>query len=311
MQGGMYPFLSLADVRLDSDLAQRLPRRLAYYHLALPIAQDADGITVAMAHPEYPKVILVLETALGARVIPVRSFAETIRERLDDIWQREPLAHPMDTFDGLRVAHWAQSAGLLQHSEDYLWHFLDAMGRETQLETSVTNEFSASSGADLIVAAVGNAPPNSLFHMQASLLVIQDTAVLPHTILHVLRGHIPDYRVFDWLIPLARQNAADVTLLMGVDGYSKKPPISDLSSILLTQDRRNTHIAECRRRLSGADIAGRLKLRQGELLAAIRDELAERPYDLVAIAAEAYGDFAQQVSELVQESVPAFLVIKP
>jgi len=308
----MYPFLSLADVHLDSDIAQRLPRRLAYYHLALPIAQDADGITVAMAHPEYPKVIFVLEAALGARVIPVRSFAETIRQRLDDVWQREPLAQPTDTFDGLRVTHWVQSADELQPSEDYLRHFLGALERETQVETSVTSEFSAPSGADLIIGAVGQTPPpNALFHMQASLLVIRPNALPPRTVLHVLRGHIPDYRVLDWLIPLAQQSAAEITLLMSVDSYSKKPLVSDLSSILLTQDRRNTHIAECRRRLSVAGISGRLKLRQGELLAAIRDELAERPYDLVAIAAEAYGDFAQQVSELVLESAPAFLVIKP
>src|SRR5829696_4660784 len=164
----MYPFLSLADVHLDSDIAQRLPRRLAYYHLALPIAQDADGITVAMAHPEYPKVIFVLEAALGARVIPVRSFAETIRQRLDDVWQREPLAQPTDTFDGLRVTHWVQSADELQPSEDYLRHFLGALERETQVETSVTSEFSAPSGADLIIGAVGQTPPpNALFHMQA------------------------------------------------------------------------------------------------------------------------------------------------
>jgi hypothetical protein len=307
----VFPFLSLADVHLDTDLAQRLPRRLAYYHLALPIAQDADGITVAMAHPEYSKVILVLEGALGARVIPVRSFAETIRQRLDDVWQREPLAQPVDTFDGLRVTHWARSADELLHSEGYLRYFLDALERETQVEISVMSEFLASSSTDLIVAAVGDALPNVLFHMQASLLVIRPDALPPRTILHVLRGHIPDYRVLDWLIPLSRQNVAEVTLLMSIDGYSKKPPMSDLSSILLAQDRRNTHITECRRRLSGANVAGRLKLRQGELLVAIRDELAERPYDLVAIAAEAYGDFAQQVSELVQESSPAFLVIKP
>lgn len=308
----MYPFLSLADVHLDSDLARRLPRRLAYYHLALPIAQDADGITVAMAHPEYPKVILVLEAALGARIIPVRSFAETIRQQLDDIWQREAQALPADSFDGLRVVHWARSEVALQQSEPYVRHFLGALERETQTRTSITSEYGASLAPDLIIAAVGDAaPPDGLFHSPASLLVLQNASALPRRILHVLRGHIPDYRVLDWLVPLSRKRAAQVTLLIGVDGASRKPPVSDLSTILLTQDGRNRHISECRQRLSEAQVAGSLKLRQGELLTAVRDELAERPYDLVAIAAEAYGDFAQQVGELVRVSVPAFLVIKP
>ncbi len=79
----------------------------------------------------------------------------------------------------------------------------------------------------------------------------------------------------------------------------------------MAQDSRQAHIAECRRTLSDMGIAGRLKIRQQTLLSAIRDELAERPYDLVAIAAEAYGDFAQQVGEIVRSHTAAFLVIKP
>jgi hypothetical protein len=53
----MYPLLALADISIDPELARRLPRRLAYYHLALPIAQDEDDITLAMAYPENRRVV--------------------------------------------------------------------------------------------------------------------------------------------------------------------------------------------------------------------------------------------------------------
>lgn len=307
----MYPFLSLADVHLDADLARRLPRRLAYYHLALPIAQDADGITVAMAHPEYPKVILVLEAALGARVIPVRSFAETIRQQLDAVWQDEPQAQPTDSLDRLRVTHWGQTQDDIRFSVGYVEHFLSVLGRETQHEIIVSSEFPGTAGADLIIAAGDTPMPDALFHSPSSLLVVGTKALPPRRILHVLRGHIPDYKALDWLIPISRHGSGTITLLMGVDGYTRKPPMSDLSNILLMQDRRNTHIAECRRRLNAAGVGGKLKIRQGELLTAISEEVDEYSYDLVAIAAEAYGDFAQQVSELVRYYPAAFLVIKP
>ncbi|MEP7290333.1 MAG: hypothetical protein ABI835_01065 [Chloroflexota bacterium] len=306
----MYPFLSLTDVHLDTDLAQRLPRRLAYYHLALPIAQDAEGITVAMAHPDNPKVVSVIEAALGAQVIPVRSFAETIRQQLDRVWLSERPSDTVDTFAGLRVTHWARSVDGLERSSGYVLNLLAALGRETQVEQSTANEFAPA--AELIIAFTGDqAPPEHLFRTQASLLIVQNPAKIQRVMLHVLRGHIPDYRVLDWLVPLAKQQEADVTLFMGVDGNPKKPLVSDLSSILMAQDKRKAHIAECRRMLSESGIAGRLRIRQETLLTAIRDELHERPYDLVAIAAEAYGDFAQQVGEIVRSTEAAFLVIKP
>ena len=298
----MFPFLSLEEVDLDIDLARHLPRRLAYYHLALPIAQEGEGITVAMVHPENQKVVSVLEGALDAKVIPVRSFAETIRQQLDRVWQ---VQHGSDI---LRVTYWAESDAALERSAWYIDHLIAALEREAQIERSVSSEFSTN--ADLVIAADAEIP-ESLFRTPASLLILNNPTQPPKAILHVLRGHMPDYRVLDWLVPLAKRNSAEVTLLMGVDGSERKPLVSDLGNILMAQDKRQAHIAECRRTLSEMGIAGRLKIRQQTLLSAIQDELAERPYDLVAIAAEAYGDFAHQVSEIVRLHTPAFLVIKP
>lgn len=302
----MYPFLSLADIELDIELAQRLPRRLAYYHLALPIAQDGEGITVAMVHPENQKVVSVLEGALYAKVIPVRSFPELIRQQLDRVWLVQLAAAP------LRVIYWARQTADLDRSMEYVDAFLAALGRETQVDRIDGDDLVPTANTDLIIAAsLEESVPDSLFRTPASVLILNHPEKQPQTLLHLLRGHNPDYRVLDWLIPLAQPNNAAVTLLMGVDASGKTPLVSDLSSILMGQDKRQAHIAECRRRLTELGINGRLKIRQQPLLTAIHDELAERSYDLVAIAAEAYGDFAQQVGDAIRSQTPAFLVIKP
>ena len=300
----MFPFLSLDEVDLDLELARQLPRRLAYYHLTLPIAQDGEGITVAMVHPENQKVVSVLAGALNAKIIPVRSFAETIRQQLDRVWQ---VQHGADPF---RVTYWASTSEALERSAWYIDHLIAALERDAQIEQVVSADGNSSASSDLVIAAAADVP-ESLFRTSASLLVINNPVQPPKAILHVLRGHMPDYRVLDWLVPLARFNSAEVTLFMGIDGSERRPLVSDLGNILMAQDSRQAHIAECRRTLSDMGIAGRLKIRQQTLLSAIRDELSERPYDLVAIAAEAYGDFARQVGEIVRTYTPAFLVIKP
>jgi hypothetical protein len=95
-----------------------------------------------------------------------------------------------------------------------------------------------------------------------------------------------------------------------VDGSGRRPLVSELSVILMAQDKRHAHITECRRTLADAGIAGRLKIRQETLLAAIEHQLGENAYDLVAMAAEAYGDFAYQLWTIKRAQIPAFLIIK-
>jgi hypothetical protein len=59
----MYPNVSLDDFPLDEALARRLSRQLAYYHLALPIGIDDEGITIAMAQPDNVKAREIIQSA--------------------------------------------------------------------------------------------------------------------------------------------------------------------------------------------------------------------------------------------------------
>jgi hypothetical protein len=67
--------------------------------------------------------------------------------------------------------------------------------------------------------------------------------------------------------------------------------------------------------LNEAGVRGYLKLRQGSPDRQIADEVAEGVYDLIAIAAEAHGDFVQQVLAEVEHRAlhvgRPVLIVKP
>ena len=116
--------------------------------------------------------------------------------------------------------------------------------------------------------------------------------------------------MIDCLIPLAKQNCAEVTLLVGMDDDEQRLPDADLPSILSAQGARDQHLDACRERLMSAGIGGRVVRRHGTAVDGIADELCEQHYDLVAIAAEPAGNFVNRVWELVHGRTSAFLVIK-
>ncbi|HVO71875.1 MAG TPA: hypothetical protein VMT24_17625, partial [Aggregatilineaceae bacterium] len=83
---GDYPFLSLSRVTVDPATARQLPRRLAYYYLALPLARDDDQLTLVMAHPDNQAAVAVLQAVLGERIVPIQGSARELRAALDTVW---------------------------------------------------------------------------------------------------------------------------------------------------------------------------------------------------------------------------------
>src|SRR5262249_3251392 len=154
-----------------------------------------------MAHPENLNVVRVVEAALEANVIPVQSTAETIRQQLDRIWQVQAPG------GALRVLSWARTTEQHARTAAYVEGLLGVLGRvgddKAQIEHIPSDTIGDTESADLVIATTGDEDvPNSLFRTQASLLILRDSVEPPKSILHVLRGHNPDYRVFDWLVPV-------------------------------------------------------------------------------------------------------------
>ena len=153
-----------------------------------------------------------------------------------------------------------------------------------------------------------------------SLLLFFDRQPPLDHILLVLRGHSPDNKVLDWIIPLAKAAQASVTLLAiepaQSDRHRSKPRIGrGFSTLLSPESTLSKHIAECARQLNDAGVRGFVKLRQGLPDSQIIKEIDEGDYDLIAVAAEAHGDFIQQTwgcsaGETLNKRYP-LLVVKP
>jgi hypothetical protein len=310
----VHPFLSLRQIDPKAELVKRLPRHLAYYHLAIPIAADEDHITIAMAHPDNQTVVRLMETVMGVAVIPVRSFPDEIRSLLDKMWRGE-----VETgASGFLV--WSDDPAQTNFLNEYAPALVTAFSNEMRRLDAQPDSFEGMIRAahetrcQLIVTSVSDQQmlATLLYRSPASILLTRGNQPFRHNIIQVLRGHTPDRKVLDWIIPLAHHFQSPITLLTGAappaQNYMQGNPLHGDFVSLLATDHPN---AEYRRILAGLNILGRLKIRQGLLADVVADELTRNNYDLIAIAAEAYGDFVYRVMQRSTNDARWFLIVKP
>ena len=310
----MYPLLSLSQISIDPNLARRLPRRLAYYHLALPIAEDGEDITLAMAYPDNQRVIEVIRSALNAVAItPVRSHGEEIRRVLDSIWEQESETRPSS------IVYWSSDPDQRPALQAYAQQIAAALSIDlldalynVSLEAFI-DQVQLLRPALAICAAPDLATSTNLIaRLPTSLLLLRGAFTPPRHILHALRGHTPDQRVLDWIIPLAQNYNAQITLLAVATSVTLKqgnPLISDFARLILPG--HPGHVVEYGQMLTDMKLRGRIKIADGLLQDVMIDALENVDYDLVAIATENNGKFIQGILERLTEHTRAFLIIKP
>lgn len=309
----MYPLLSLSQISVDAELARRLPRRLAYYHLALPIAQDEEDITVAMASPENLRVVEVIQVALGVPVTPVRSPADDIRCALDNIWADEGEARQSG------VMAWAESPHEEAVLEGYSRNLMPALslGEPLSISQAPLVDFVAAVNASrpmLAVCAVTDLEKcrTLISSLSTSLLLLRGAYAPPLSILHALRGHSPDQRALDWVIPLAQYYEAQITLLAAANSIGARkgsPLMSDIARLILPE--HPAQVIEYGRMLASMNLSGRIKVADGSLEDALVGLVETEPFDMVVIATESNGKFVQSILERLSHNSTAFLVIKP
>lgn len=310
----MYPYVSLRQLTIDPELARRLPRRLAYYHLAIPIAQENDRITVALAGSEYHRAVAVLEAVLNSPLIPVRATPDDIRTALDKVWENADNG----TLPGRQILAWSETAETSEQVDKAAQMFAAALGSTpTQLGSATLEtalELMEKIRYDLIVTT---APPLEqlkplLTPTTPSLLLLYNELRPIDKALMVVRGHAPDHTAMDWLIALAQHLSLTVTLLAGGDvGHTRL----GFSELLNPESSFGSHLAECRQALTEAKISGHLKIRQASLKDNVLTEINEQPYELIVMAVEAYGIIAQDLlrhlTEHASDRLCAVLLVKP
>jgi hypothetical protein len=284
----MYPSISLDDFVLDEKLVRRLSRQLAYYHLALPIGSDEEGITVAMAQPDNVKARQIVQNALGEPIILTRGQAEQIRRCLDRVWQTSlsvPWSHIAVASDDPLL-------------ESYARHFVEVFG-------SLRVENGGPPPANtLLIRPLTDSASISL----ASSTLLVDRFINPvQRILHLVRLHSPDRVVAASLIPLAAAHSARITLLPDTSLIPY-----NLAGLMNATTGPGQHLEMLRQQFWLHNVPGDVRLKQGSYLEAIHAELGSKSYDLVAVAADADGEMVAMLTDAIRPyQVPAMMVIRP
>lgn len=284
----MYPFVSLETLQVDDVLARRLPRQLAYYHLALPIGVDDEGITVVMAQPENHKAREVIQNALGEKIIPTKGRADQIRSYLDRIWET---SFSLSWRDVAVVDEDEVTAYYLRRFQTVYPHQQKGGGENTELDKLMIQRFSATLPV----------------YRESSVLFVERIVNPIQHILQLVRLHMPDLMVMSSILPIAQQDHAQITLLP--DSYRVA---SDFVQLMDTTTPPGQHLEAIREHITQSGVDGKLQLRQGAFVDVLRAELANQPYDMVAVAADAYGEIVEVLIEVIQSyQVPALLILRP
>lgn len=302
----------LTRIELDTELLARVPLGLCRYHQVLPLAREDGRVSVAMVYPHNTAAREMLASLLEAEIVPVQ-----IGERpLQQAFQR--LAALTATTDA--------SPHILLHAPG-----VDATALLVRLARTLAAEESGgcaciespeiSAAATLAAAGASHSRLAALpmtdaaawdelvLRTPTSLLLAATDAAPVTRILVVLRGHGADMQALAWAAAIALAEAADLTLLVLTEA-----PAADLQSLLDPESQAGHHLAAAVRLVMTQGVEPRLRLRQGDCIRQIAEEVATHRYDMVALCAERHGEFAAAVVRqlaLDAAQLRALLLCKP
>lgn len=299
---GSVGHLALDNLIINPRLARRLPPALAFRYHALPLAEDRDNITVAMADPEDAVARAAVAAALGQRLYIVRAAPETIDELLTQTW-------PEQTQHSLSLLVYSQAspvAGQVQAYAQYLSHLLgghlsdfgaahsdatfDNLVQETRCDQDLV--IFGEPDQSLIERLIsGSADLKASQRVPSPVLIARRPRWPLKQILLVTRGYETDDVAVDWVIRLAQPSQALVTVLAVVPDmpsmYNQAARMQcGMADWLATDTPLGRQLRRITQRLTNWGTHSTLHFRQGSPQQQIQCEVAEADYDLIVIAAD-------------------------
>lgn len=301
----------------DHDLLRRVPHDLAAYYQALPIAREEGRVTVVTPHPDNHAAIAVLARLLGAEVTPVSAGETAVAAAINQLYPTQ-LPHR-------QVLSWTtgdQAAGPSMAGA-YPWRarvqatatlFATVLGLSVNHLASdtcapVLLAHPADSSGTLLVCHI--ARPEQLADLMeqtsASLLLVRGEPRRPRRILVALRGYASDTAALRQARSLLDRHETAVTVLPLSQGSGWQP-----DRLLMTGTAARRHLDGC---LHSLGPMAAIRLRSGDPSEQLIAELSDNTYDLLVIAAEAWGEFVLHTLERVQAAgvLPdqPILIIRP
>ena len=284
----------LTRIELDTELLERVPLGLCRYHQVLPLAREDARVSVAMVYPHNTAARDMLASLLEAEIVSVQISENVLQQAFQRVTaltaavaDNPPhiLLHAPGLADTALLARLAKvltaeeggGCTCIESPEISAAATLAAAGA-SHSRLAALSMIDASSWSDFVLRT-----PTSL------LLAATDDAPITG-VLVVLRGHGADMQALSWAAGIARAEAADLTLLA-----LTAAPASDLLSLLDPESQPGRHLAAAVRRVMAYGVEPRLRLRQGDCIPQIVEEVATHRYDMVALCAERHGEFASAV----------------
>lgn len=305
------PLLHLADIDIDPALVRRLPSHLAYFHVALPIAEDDDTLTVAFAQPDNRATRELIEGALGSPIVAVRSRSDDILGVLDRVWQDVDLPERA-------IYLWSSDPLRLQTLSSYVARVVTPAYPELPMYAAPLGSaigHTPDTRAVLLVAH-SDTPEGRrdlVLRAPAAVWLVRDLASRPRKVLAVLRGTQPDRQLLTWLPALSQNLPIEIIVLAAATpaaDASGSPLISRFAVMLSPDTPLGAHLASMRQAFARARIHGRVLLREGTLAEAVYEAVRDSPVDIMVLAAESQGATSIDVVEHVWGRIGAALVIK-
>lgn len=294
------PFLHLDRIETNHQLMRLLSPEVACRCRALPVAIEGNRVTVAMASPEDKIACDSVISAIGKSICLVQADPQEIDQRLAELWPQNPEPR-------LRLLLWSPTNTTSVSLETYaqsLAKLIDADLVQVDIpwrsEKSIT-ELSCVADQicpDLIIFQINN--PSQFNRMLIDTKIQKQITRLPSSViiaqyprwplakilLILPDGDAEDESTVRWAVKLANSSESAVTvlpLLPPVPGWYGSFVQHSVQALLAANDPMGKKMCSIAQRFSYDEIIGTFKLREGEPLNQIRDELLSSDPDLVII----------------------------
>jgi nucleotide-binding universal stress UspA family protein len=306
-------YLEYKNLTYNPCLAKRLPPELAFRFHALPVAEENNKITVAMANPENEEAKVGILKALGKTAHVVRADSKEIDYILTELWPeyRQHL-YPLVVWV---YSQDSNGEGESSTEENTVTEYADALGQLIKADvkhykkTAVTKENIDSlnheisrRGYELVVAgSEEQAKPHHNFFdvdgnkvarlLSTSVLLVRQPRWPVRQILLIPLFNENDDTAANWIIRLARPSEAFVTILSIFPSVPVAYRLGSqmqlgLDSILASNTTSGIWLRNFTKRLAQWNISAEICLRQGEPDWLIQQEIERKDFDVVVISAE-------------------------
>jgi nucleotide-binding universal stress UspA family protein len=306
-------YLEYKNITYNPCLAKRLPPEVAFRFHALPVAEENNKITVAMANPENEEAKVGVLKALGKTAHVVRADSREIDYILSELWpeyhqhlcslvvweySQDLNGEGESNIEDNCVIEYATDLGQLIKAD--VKHFKKTAVTKENID-SLNREISRR-GYELIVAGSeqqakryrnffdvdGNKVARLL---TTSVLLVRQPRWPIHQILLIPLFNENDDIAANWIIRLARPCGAFVTVLSIFPNIPVAYRVGSqmqlgLDSILASNTTSGIWLRNFSKRLDQWNISGEICIRQGEPGWLIQQEIERNDFDVVVISAE-------------------------